>query len=172
MKLIGFYVAVIGAFVMAALLVLWIGSHLVAPPAIGGSWSMVFAAGSAATTECLEASGWTNPSSLHVSQSGKFLAFSFGESGHSAMSGRLQDMAITATSPDVTTSPDVATSPDAVDEATEVGRATHLVADVNRDVETSEQLAGQLAIAGCDEPVTFVATDRIVTHSQSSGGGH
>lgn len=160
MKLIGFYVAVIGAFLMAALLVLWIGSHLIAPPAIGGSWSMVFTAGSAATTECLEASGWTNPSSLHVSQSGKFLALSFGESEHSAMSGRLHDMAVTAT------------SPDAGDEASEVGHATHLVADVNRDVETSDQLSGQLAIAGCDEPVTFVATGRIDTHSQSSGGGH
>lgn len=170
MRMLWFYVAVIGACMIGIVAVLWVGNHLVAPPAIGGSWSMFFSAGSAATTECLEASGWTNPSSLHVSQSGKFLALSFGESGHSAMSGRLQDMAITATSPDVGTSPDSASSLNVGDEAIGAWHATHLVADVQRDVETPEQLAGQLAIAGCDEPVTFVATDRIVTNTQGSGG--
>lgn len=162
--MIRFYIVLIGTFMMGILVVLWIGSHLVAPPAIHGSWSMALAAGSTAYTECLEASGWTNPTTLHVSQSGEFLELSFGESGYSAMPGRLQDMVITAPSPDVGDA--------RAEAAIEAGHVTHLVADVQRAPEIPDQLAGQLSIAGCDESVTFTATDRVVTHGQSGGGGH
>jgi hypothetical protein len=158
-----FYITVFGASLVGIVVVLWIGNHLVAPPAIGGSWSVALTTASTTNRDCLEESGWTNPTTLNVNQSGSFLELSFGDSGHSAISGRLKDLIITATTPDVANSSDATSAP---------GQVTQVLAEVQHNNEAPTQLAGLLATAGCDEPVTFTATNRVPPQSQNSGGGH
>jgi hypothetical protein len=163
MRMFWFYITVFGTSLVGIVAVLWIGNHLVAPPAIGGSWSVALTVASTTNRECLEEPGWTNPTTLNVNQSGSFLELSFGNDGHSVIFGRLKDLVITATSPDVANSRDVTSA---------FGQVTQVLAEVQHSNEASTQLAGVLAIAGCDEPVKFTATNRVPPQSHNSGGGH
>jgi hypothetical protein len=124
---------------------------------------MVFAAESMMGGDCLPESGWAYPTQLNINQSGIFLELSFGEGGHSVMPGRLHDLVISAASLD---------AGDSNESATEAAQVTQIQANVQRDGEDAHRLAGQLVIAGCDEPIPFTATDHAAFQGQSAGGGH
>jgi hypothetical protein len=161
--MIWFYIAAFGAPLVGIGVVLWMGNHLVAPPAIGGNWTLAITTESKMNRECLEEFGWAGPTTLHVNQSGNFLTLSFPVNGLSTISGRVKDLVITTTSPEVAYSNEV---------AGDLGHVTSVTADVQRNDDDQTQLTGLLVIAGCDEPVTFTATDRVPFQNQNSRGGH
>lgn len=162
MKIILIYVSIVGTLVIGILCVLWIGSHLVAPAAIGGVWKMSPDFQSKASIDCESGLDWTDQTTLTVDQSGKFVELTVNNEVPSFLAGTVQDLTVTA----------LASSPNRrSDPSFQFGEVSQLWADIQRH-EDSEQLVGTLVIEGCPGSLPFVATGRTPAEHQTSEGGH
>jgi hypothetical protein len=162
MKFFLIYVSIVGTLLIGIVCVLWIGSHLVAPAAIGGVWKMNSYPQSEVGIDCASGLDWTDQTTLTVDQSGKFVELTVNNEVPSLLAGTVQDLTVTA----LASSANRRSEP-----AVQIGEVSQLSADIQRD-EDSEQLIGTLVIEGCAESLPFVATDRTPTEHQTSGGGH
>jgi hypothetical protein len=160
MKTILFYLAFNGAFLSGILFVLWIGSHLVAPPAVSGAWAMDIDAQSLKNMTCETTPVWTGSPAFTIGQSGKYLDIVFNDSEQTSLSGRLDEMTITAQS---------SSSRRSVDAVPANGQPTSLEATLERS-ESTNQLVGTIELAGCAGALPFVATSQPLAASETGGG--
>jgi hypothetical protein len=160
MKVIVFYLAFIGTFLSGILSVLWIGSHLVAPPAVSGVWTMDIDAQSLENMICQTTPIWTDSPSFTIGQSGKYLDIVFNDSEQTSLSGILDGMTITAQS---------SSSRRRADSLPATGQPTSLEATLERS-ESTNQLVGTIELAGCAGALPFVATSQPLAASETGGG--
>jgi hypothetical protein len=160
MKIILFYISFMSAFLAGIVTVLWIGSHLEAPAAVGGAWTMEIDPQSLADVTCETDPAWTESSILTIVQSGKFIDVVFTDDGQTTLSGGIDELTITAQLP---------SSRRNADSNLSMGQPTRLQADVDRQ-EVPNRLSGSIEIAGCAEALPFTAARQAVSATEVEGG--
>lgn len=160
MKTILFYLAFVGAFLSGILFVLWIGSHLLAPPALSGDWTMDIDAQSLRNMNCETTPVWTGSPAFTIVQSGKYLDIVFDDSEQTSLNGRLDEMTITA---------QLSSSRRTAGALPTAGQPTSLEATLERS-ESSDQLVGMIELAGCPGASPFVATSQSLAAAEIGGG--
>jgi hypothetical protein len=130
------YLLFVGFPLLGVLGALGIGRNLSAPAAVHGTWALAIPQQPA--LQCQVFTGWNGEMQMAISQSGPDLIIVFSDKAHTALTGSLTGLSISA-----------ATGSGAVPQR-------QLTADVYRMSEPN-RMGGSLLAMGCDTPLNFSA---------------
>ena len=128
------YLLFVGLPLLGVLGALWAGAGLAAPASVGGAWALEIPEQPA--LDCQAFAAWSSEMQMVISQSGSDLLIVFNDAAHTAMTGTLSSLSITAGTSGTSAS------------------QLQLVAEVDRQTDP-HQLRGSLQAAGCDHPLNF-----------------
>jgi hypothetical protein len=146
MKTVMQYLILVGLPIIGVFGLLQIGQRLTPPVSVGGNWLIEVtpeAGGNATCGQFLTQSGRPR---LTISQSGPRLVLTFNDAAKTALPGRIDDLTLTAATPDIS-----------------------VMTSVDRQVEPN-RLQGEIAFSNCAESVPFQAVRQVAV--KKSAGGH
>ena len=133
-KTISHYLLFVGLPLLGVLSALWVGSSLTAPASVGGIWALDIPEQPALS--CQAFAGWGSELQMAISQSGTDLLIVFNHPAHTALTGSLSGLSITAEATDASNS------------------LLQLSAEVDRQSDP-HQLSGSLQAEGCSHALDF-----------------
>lgn len=140
------YLLMVGLPILGVFGLLQIGQQLTPPVSVGGDWLIEVTPAAGANAICGQFLIQADRPRLTILQSGPRLVLTFNDAAKTALPGSIDDLTLTATTPDI-----------------------RVTTSVDRQIEPN-RLHGKIAFSNCAESVPFQAVRQ--TAVKKSAGGH